>query len=301
MHYNWKIIGHEKLLENLENDIRGGNLAHAYLFIGPEKVGKYVVAKTMAHILQCANNFCHDCPTCVQIEKSSHPETIEFQDDSESIKIDQMRDVILRLNMTSSMPYKILLIDRIERMTMEAANCLLKTLEEPPPQTLFLFTASNVRDVIPTILSRVRIVPFHHCNEKLLNEKLREMYPDGDEETLEQVCSFAIGKPGTAFHLMRDPDLLALYRKIYQTLLRFLEGSSVFERFCFVQDFVEDSKKLEHFLNIFVHLVRAQLLRDPLNHVHFTGILERIDFARFALRHNANAKLILEHLMLSLP
>lgn len=300
MIYNWKIVGHEDLLTSLEMDMQSGNLAHAYLFSGPEKVGKYRVAKTLAHILQCENNFCHDCPTCLQIEKSGHADTIELADDGETIKIETVRELIVRLNMTTSAKYKIVLVEKIERLTLEAANCLLKTLEEPPEKTLFIFTTSSTRDVLPTIVSRMRAIQFHHCPEKMVREKIQEMYPESEGSLLDQVSSFAMGKPGVAFRLMRDPEMLAVYRRLYQDLLRFLDHSSVFERFCYVQEFIEDPVKIQYFLDILTHLVRIRLLEDPLNKERFIAILEKISFTIFALKHNTNPKLALEQLMLAL-
>lgn len=300
MNYHWNIIGHSALLEKLEQDISSGNLPHAYLFSGPEKVGKYIVAKKLAHILQCEKNFCHECSTCIQIEKKTHPDTIEFEDDGESVKIEQIREVITRLHMTTSSRYKIFLVERIERMTLEAANCILKTLEEPPADTIFLFTTAAIKEVLPTIVSRVRILSFHHCSEDLLYEKIREYYPESDDDTLRQVSRFALGKAGIAFRLMRDPELLSLYRRMYQDFLRFLSRPSIFDRFCYVQEFIEQPSKIDHFLDILTHLVRSLMLKDPLNHERYIDILEQISRTRFSLKHNANVKLTLEKLMLHL-
>ena len=169
MYYNWNVIGHEKELGLLEHDFRENNIHHAYLFVGPEKVGKFRVAKSVAGILQCPENFCHSCPTCIQIEKKCHPDIIELEDDGQSIKIDTVRDIIARLNMTSQGRYKILLIQNIGRLTEEAGNCLLKTLEEPPQKTIFLFTVSQLRDIMPTIASRMRLIHFKKLGNDVYN------------------------------------------------------------------------------------------------------------------------------------
>lgn len=300
MKYHWKIIGHEPLLESLERDLSEDNLAHAYLFVGPEKVGKSIVAKNFAHILQCEKDFCHECSTCTQIEKSCHPDTIEFQDDHESIKIEQIREVLARLHMTTTGRYKIFLAERIERMTSESANCLLKTLEEPPPNTIFLFTAVSLREVLPTIVSRLRVLQFHHCPENILREKMKENYPDADDETLTHVSQFALGKPGVAFRFMRDADFLSFYRTMYQEILLFLESPKIFDRFCFVQTLLENEEKIEDFLNVLTHIARGQLLSNPLKRSRFLDILDQISRTRFAFRYNANKKLTLERLMIHL-
>ena len=132
MIYDWNIIGHKKQLEMLESDIESGSLAHAYLLCGPGHVGKYTVAKKLASILQCENNFCGKCPTCIQIRKGQHLDTMEFENNREALKINQIREVIARCNMSSQSKYKIIILQSIGRMTTEAGNALLKTLEEPP-------------------------------------------------------------------------------------------------------------------------------------------------------------------------
>jgi DNA polymerase-3 subunit delta' len=103
--YNWNIIGHKKQLELIEEDIKSDRLSHAYLFTGPSSVGKFAIAKMMVNILQCPHNLCRTCPTCIQLSKGSHPDTIVLDDDGESIKIEQIRDIIARLNMTKQANY----------------------------------------------------------------------------------------------------------------------------------------------------------------------------------------------------
>jgi DNA polymerase-3 subunit delta' len=171
MKYNWSIIGHEKQLLQIEKDLESGNLAHAYLLSGPNSVGKNTVAKKMAGILQCENDFCHNCNACTQIEKGCHVDTVVFEDDGESIKIETVRKILERLSMTRQAPYKILLVQSLERMGVEAANSFLKMLEEPPERTVFIMTTDNVRLILPTILSRVRVVQFNSVSHLYLREK----------------------------------------------------------------------------------------------------------------------------------
>lgn len=299
MKYAWRIIGHEKLTRGLESDMTGNNIAHAYLFAGPEKVGKFTVAKTFAHILQCENNFCHTCKTCAQIEKNSHPDTIVFRDDGKSIGIDAIRELIMRLNMSAASKYKIFIAENIERMTEEAGNCLLKTLEEPTPNTVFLFTAIYLKRVLPTILSRVRALKFHHCPEEVLTERLRELYPGTEEEIIQQVGKFSLGKPGIAFDLMNDPQLISYYKTLYSDLQRFLDHKSVFDRFVYVKEAEENPRKTNDILDILTHIIRSRLIIGHYK-TGYVKILNKIDYTKFLLGHNINPKLALENLMLSI-
>lgn len=262
MLYKWGVIGHETQLSALENDIKSGNLAHAYLFSGPEKVGKFTVAKKLAHILQCPDNYCYTCNVCKQIEKGGHSDTIQLRGDDEAIKIEQIRDIIARLNMTANSNHKIVLAEDIERMTPEAANCLLKTLEEPPPKVVFICTTTNIREVLPTIVSRMRVLRFRNFSEKFLINAMTKEFPDTDTEAIEQVCSLAMGKSGQAFKLLRDGELLSHYRTLYNDILRLLETETVSERFSYIQGIYEDPKLTRDFLDVLLHVLRSRMLSE---------------------------------------
>lgn len=300
MKYNWSIIGHEKQLLRIEKDIESGNLAHAYLMAGPNSVGKNTVAKKMAGILQCENDCCHQCNVCLQVQKGCHLDTIEFDDDGESIKIDAVRRVVERLGMTGQSRYKVVLIQGVERMTTEAANSFLKMLEEPPQKTVFIMTTNNIRLLLPTILSRVRIIKFGSVSAKYLQEKLLELYPDSDESTINMVSLFSLGKTGKAVHLMENPDSLANYLKIYHDVQNFLTYRNIADRFSYVENLAVVPDQIETFLNIMAHVLRSKMLEnDPLAG-RYIQTLTKIDEAASLLKKNVNTKLVLENLMLDL-
>jgi DNA polymerase-3 subunit delta' len=311
MIYNWNIIGHEKQLNMLENDISTGNLSHAYFLCGPSHVGKYTVAKKLAHILQCPNNFCGTCPVCVQVRKGSHLDTMEYANNHESIKIEQVREIIGRCSMSGQSNYKIVLLQSVGRMTNDAANCLLKTLEEPPPRTVFIMTASHIREILPTIVSRARVLKFHAFSVKFLTEKLREMFPTSEEETLNNVAQLALGKTGQAIDLMNNPDELAYHLKLYKDVLYLLETQNVVERFRYVEELVEDESRRRDFLNIMLHVLREKMLEESGKNgsglrtqgAHRAGFQPRcwissVENAKSLLKQNVNARLVLENLML---
>ncbi len=300
MQYNWSIIGHEKQLQEIEEDFLSGNIAHAYLLAGPNSIGKYTVAKKMAGILQCYNNFCHTCPTCIQIQKGCHIDTIEMRDDKESIKIEEIRNLIDRLNQTAQTKYKILLIQTIERMTREAANSFLKILEEPPSKTIFILTSNNIRDVLPTVLSRVRIIKFSTVSVNYLVKKLTELYPDYDKQALQNVALFSMGKTGKAVHLIESPEALAAYQKVYYDVQNFLERKNIVDRFAYVEDILNDDSQVELFLSMLSHVLRSKLLQREKDSGKFINNLLKIEEAGILLKKNVNPRLTLENLMLVL-
>lgn len=309
MKYNWSIIGHEKQLLQIEKDISSGNLAHAYLLAGPNSVGKNTVAKKIAGILQCENDFCHNCNACLQVEKGCHVDTVVFEDDGESIKIETVRKILERLSMTRQSQYKVLLIQSLERMTTEAANSFLKMLEEPPERTIFIMTTDNIRLILPTILSRVRVVKFNSVSQSYLKEKLISMYPESEAETLETVTMLSLGKTGKAVHLMEHPESLAEYLKIYHDIQNFLTYRSVVDRFIYIEEMANDPKKIETFMNILTHVMRSKMLEraaHPARHESLNSLdgstkaLSKIDEAAMLLKKNVNVRLVLENLMLQI-
>lgn len=298
--YRWNIVGHLPLLEQLEKDVETGNLAHSYIFAGPAEIGKHVVAKTLANILQCENDYCHDCPTCTQISKGIHSETIEFRDnDEEEFGVEQIRDLIIRLNLTPTAPYKIVIIERAERMNASMMNALLKLLEEPPPRTIFIMTTDNIREMLPTVISRSRVITFQTCSDKELMDFLEIEYMDREPKTLELACELSLGKPGVALKILKDADMMEFYSMLYKDITRFFAFDNIFERFAYVQDFVEDSQKMEIFLDILTHLARKKMIGDLKHSEKYLNLLEKLAFAKTALRQHVNLRLLLENIMLS--
>jgi DNA polymerase-3 subunit delta' len=302
MFYNWNVIGHTQELSRLEEDFKSGNIHHAYLFVGPEKVGKFRVAKTMAEILQCPNNFCHACPTCAQIEKKCHPDTIELEDDGESIKIGAVREIISRLSMTGQGRYKILLIQNIGRLTEEASNCLLKTLEEPTGKTIFLFTAGQLRDISGTIASRMRIVHFKKLHDDVLREALRKEYPETDDETLNQVILLSLGRSGRALQLLKNPEVFQDLRDLYRQIQFLGEKAQIATRILTVAEISQNPQKIKTFLALLTHYVRQKLLssKTPEEKQHAVATIEEIHRVIDLLARNVNPRLLLENIMISL-
>lgn len=299
MFYPWDIIGHEQRLKVLEEDIRSGNIHHAYLFVGPEHIGKFRVAKSFAAILQCSNNFCHTCPTCIQIEKKCHGDTIELDDDGESVKIATIRDIIMRLSMTPQSNYKILLIENFGRLTEEASNALLKILEEPPPRTLFIFSADQIRDVMPTITSRVRAIQFKKLPDEVLKVALQKKFPEVDSETVNQIIYLSLGRSGRAIKLLSEPETFRDFKELY-THIEFLETkASMATRIVAMQALAQDEPKMNFFLSLLVHHMRRKMLEAKTfsQRTHCVKMAEEITKSMALIDRNINSRLVLEKLM----
>jgi DNA polymerase III subunit delta' len=306
--YNWKIAGHSGKIAELEKEILENRLSHAYLFAGPEQVGKYTVAKTMAGIVQCPNGYCHECPTCREIEKGYHADTIEVTDNGESIKVDEVRDLLTKLNMSRTSARKIMLIQNVERMTIESANAMLKTLEDPPEGVMFLMTTGRLREILPTIISRVRLYTFQRLPERKILELLQSLYPLAETDMLEQVALYALGRPGRAVKFMAEPELLEEARKMYNEIGAFVKKPDRMAEFAYAEQIAsmmkerESDKPLNDFLDTFTAVLRDKMLEqdDGAARTKTLRLLGEVQQSRDLVKRNVNTKLLLENLMLQL-
>lgn len=311
MKFNWQIKGHDAVLKSLESDVMSNKTAHAYLLAGPAGVGKFRVALDMALILQCDSEMCGQCNVCKEIEKGYHCDTLILRDDGEKVKIEQIRQVIEKVNMTGTGNYKILVMESIERMTPTAANAMLKTLEDPPANVLFLLTTSNLKDVLATIVSRVRLIQFSVLNDEDVEAVIRERFPLAEARDVEKARQFAGGRPGTAVRLMNDPKALSEYEKLYADVKNLISGNDRAAQFMYIAELAaavkdDGAERLHRFLAMLELVVRGEMLAAAagknalLSLDKCVKLLQKTQDARKLLKNNVNLRLLLENLILTI-
>ncbi len=168
-----RIVGHETVVERLRQALERGRLSHAYLFVGPEGVGKELVARELAKAVQCAGGraeACDHCPACQKVEHGNHPDVAFVRrreggargERRAQVLIEQVREEIQDAIAYKPFEgrYKVFVIVDAGQMTEEAQNCLLKTLEEPPPHSLLVLLAARLGPFVDTVVSRCQIVRF---------------------------------------------------------------------------------------------------------------------------------------------
>jgi DNA polymerase-3 subunit delta' len=219
------IIGQPKAKQFLTSSFQRQKTGHAYLFRGPAGVGKKTCAQAFAALINCAapvnGDICGHCPSCVKHKSGNHPDLlkIEPQGTATALKIDQIRE----LKKTLSYPpfearFRVVLIKDIH-LTMrrkEVTNSLLKTLEEPPADTVFILTGDEAGDILPTILSRCQIIPFYPLPYEQVTQAL--IHDNIEEQTAASLAAIAEGSLGRA-RLLYQEELLSLRREIIESLL----------------------------------------------------------------------------------
>ncbi len=193
MQYWSDILGHQRVQSVLSRAIDGGRLHHAYLFTGPEGVGKFTTAQTLAATLNCerrpADTFapsCGQCSSCRRIASRQHPDVLFIEPTGKSvrlIKIDQIRQL---QKSAASSPYegrfRVVLIDDAHLLREEAANALLKTLEEPPARTILLLVTDQPHRLLDTIISRCQRVRFGSLSLETVADALPKLLTQADPE-----------------------------------------------------------------------------------------------------------------------
>jgi DNA polymerase-3 subunit delta' len=226
------ILGQERVLRYLRTAMRQGRLAHAYLFLGPPGVGRASVARALAGVLNCTRpredgDACGECPSCVRLVAGTHPDFYVLAPTSEGrqpqIKIEQIRE-FRRITAYPPMGggWRVALIKPAEALNDAAANALLKTLEEPPPQHLLILTAGVEADLFPTLVSRCQKLAFAPLPSPLIvGELTRRGVPAGQAAL---VAALSGGSLGRALALTPE-DLLARRRQVLEDLARLERGT----------------------------------------------------------------------------
>jgi DNA polymerase-3 subunit delta' len=252
------IIGHDRQKEILRRALAAGRIPHAYLFEGPEGVGKRLVALALARAIFCRDGGCGDCPACRKVDHHNHPDLHLVEPDGSFIRIEQVRDLQREFAFRPlEASRKICLIDGADRLNPAAANALLKTLEEPAGNALLILLAAQGENVLPTIRSRCQRLPF--C--RLPRERLREVLQDrlGLEEAASHVLA-ALSEGSFCRALGKNRELFLERRRELLKGLTALSGGSIVPLLEFARQLAEDKEHLPDILEIFQVFYRDVLL-----------------------------------------
>jgi DNA polymerase-3 subunit delta' len=322
------VVGHEKVVGVLANSLKDEKLAHAYLFVGPPHVGKMTLALNLAQALNCDEDEkpCGRCPQCLKIAGGKHADVrVIGLEGGVEIGIDQIREMG---HSASLRPfegrYRVFIIDGAEHLSHEASNCLLKTLEEPPPNVQLILLAINERLLLPTVLSRcqrleLRPLPIHVV-EKALIERWGVV-----PERAKVLARLSCGRLGWAVTASSDERLLGERGEGLTTLLK-LAKTGREERFAYAarlaNQFHRDRGSAKEVLTLWLGWWRDLMLvkggcgrfitnvdREPTLYGEaevyslreIKGFIESLEQAMESLEQNANPRLVLEVLMLSMP
>jgi len=320
-----EVLGHSRPIELLKRAIENKKLAHSYLFLGSEGIGKKWVALQFAKALNCVEggaerrDACDRCLSCRKIDNQLHPDVLVLEPEGQTIKADQVRQMQRDL---AYRPYegqhRVCILTAADRMAPNMSNILLKTLEEPPLHTLIILLANNPRLLLPTILSRCQPIRFNPLPIPLVSKWLMEQ-KGLDEKEAHLLASLSEGSPGKALEIQEEirqiprEELLngllgfesLSIEKVErwseslpsqrEDLLLILEVAKTLLRDLVIVKTVKDGTKL-------IHSDLLDRLSDTAVHWSLLSLLNRMEALHqttLAIRANANTKLALEAMLLS--
>ncbi len=316
-----QVLGHDRQKDILRRALDSGRLAHAYLFEGPDGVGKRLMALAVARAVVCAEGKgCGDCAACRKIDHNNHPDLHIVEADGASIKIEQIRALQKEMSFRPlEAPKKICLIDGAEKMNPAAGNALLKTLEEPNGEALMILLTSQPEGVLSTIRSRCQRLPFTRLPRQTIQQVLLERL--GVDETQGHILA-ALSEGSFKKALGKDRDLYLEKRRELLKALTALSPGSILPLFDLAQELVEEKDRLGEILEIFQAFYRDLLLvrhgrpdselvnvdlREKVNRnaqrESVGSLLAKLDAISAARRHldrNVNKQLAMEVLLLKL-
>jgi DNA polymerase-3 subunit delta' len=222
-----EIIGHRRQLDILRLALTSGRLHHAYLFVGPEGIGKRTLAIALAKAVHCsagAHDFCGSCVNCQRIDDGNHPDVriIEPLTGKKEISILQVREFERELNFRSfTGQRKIIIVDPATLMNLASQNALLKTLEEPPQDSLLILIAPSAGGLLPTLRSRCLRISFVPLAGSEVERYLRTKQGlTGDE--VEFLAALSMGSIGAALRL--DKEEIVEKRRIWTGIIGALKA-----------------------------------------------------------------------------
>ena len=321
-----EILGHEPIKEHFFNAVLTGNISHAYILSGEAGMGKKSLANAFALALLCEKGQadpCRQCHACKQVMSGNHPDLIYVTHEKPaSIGVDDVRRQIndtIQVKPYSS-AHKIYIVDEAEKMTVQAQNALLKTIEEPPAYAVILLLTTNAEAFLPTILSRCVQLKLKPLTDGEVKDYLVSRM--GVELSQAEIyTAFARGNLGKAIHLADSEDFRHLYGELLD-LLKNLKKSDISELLERIRKMKEDKLDIHQCLDFMQMWYRDVLMykttkdinllifKDEFSTVNamstvsgYEGlerILTAIDKARIRLDANVNMELVMELLLLTM-
>lgn len=340
---NWPKLGNVNASLFMERSLRNRNISNVYIFAGPDDVGKTTAAQFFASSLLCTAYVtggvlpCGDCQACRQNKvkedyvishdfASIHPDfhLLKRLPDKKNISVEQVRDFIQAIEMSSFLnSFRVGIIKQADRLNSEAANALLKTLEEPKKDVVIILIVNDLENLPATILSRAQIVRFYPVKTEDIYHYLIEKYQIPRSQAL-HLSRIALGRPALAVKFLEDENFLNEYTGRLEAFLNFSKQSMI-DRFNVVAGLLGDkatgqvaTRRATRIIDTWQGLVRDlmlanyghldlvqhELIIDQLKEMTRNTVPERLitwlarfNEAKVYLNRNVSAKSVLEQLV----
>lgn len=277
MHSFFNVAGHKNAKKLLTSAINNKKIAHGYLFIGAKGLGKFKLAKEFIKSLLCKKglpgNPCGKCEKCFAIENEAEPDVlfinsakskllIKSEDRKDSISIDQIRKLEHHLSLYPyNSEYKIVIVDEAHKLTNDAINAFLKTLEEPKGNTIIILIADSGKFLLKTLISRTQVIRFWPTRGKVIRDFLANQ--GCDEEKADRISRIASGLPGLAVILSQDAKKEKEYFDKERDFWKFIRADMPNKMF-FLENLVGKEENISEVLGFWAQCARRKILNDYL-------------------------------------
>jgi DNA polymerase III delta' subunit len=280
----WKdIYGHTQQVELLKSYSASDRIPHAFLFYGPAGTGKTRVAREFFMAVNCLEHrgdACKRCKSCLKVIAGGHPDLVELNPLARWIKVDEMRDVLAEVGFKPfESRMKFVIIEPAESLNRESSNALLKTLEEPPPNTLIVLVSHRPKLLLPTILSRCQAVRLNR-RDMVIPEAAGRPGMSSNNEDIAEMRSRIVG-------LMAGEDPAFLAKEMYDKG----EGwDTVADMLAIVESIMRDAMALQHGVNSLVNPGMKEIPLRHVNHREMDEMARLISAIRSGVNENINMK-----------
>ena len=288
-----KIIGNDSIKEQLVKSLNNNQISHSYLFIGIEGIGKKLIATEFAKAILCLNDkkYCNNCKSCIEFDSDNNPDFLYIEPDGNSIKIDQIREMQKKLQEKPIISKnKVYIINNADKMTTEAQNSLLKTLEEPPEFVTIILIGSNENMFLTTIKSRCMILHFNKIDDNQMKKYLKEN--QGLNEVTQNMLELFQGSIGKAIELKDKQNEYLELEKIIEKL----SNTNLIDVVKSADILYQTKDEIYEMLD-YVNIV---LLRLATKDVRYTNCIQIVENTKKRLMQNANYDMCIDNMLFNI-
>jgi len=318
------ITGQREVIENLKRSLSEDRVSHAYIFSGPQGIGKKTIARVFAGLLLCNDPHggatCGRCKACLLMENGTNPDFISINTDGPSIGVDLIRGI--QSDSVLSPMYsrrKVYIVEDAAKMTVQAQNCLLKTFEEPPGYVVVILLTTNYESLLETVRSRAQHLQFRKYTHDQVMQALKARI-GGSSSVLELIAGYADGNIGQALKLAESSEFSAMRDRLFELMPGIGSGRTrdIFELAAFLEENRENIDVLldimlayyrdllvasEGAAGMLINSDKKDIIMNNARNCRSSRIIECIDAigaAKGALRQHANYQLLTDYLLIKL-
>ena len=289
-----EIIGNEKIEEELKRSLEEDKISHSYMFVGIEGIGKQLIAKAFAQMILCTNETekgCDKCKSCIEFQSQNHPDFLYIEPDGNSIKIEQIRYLQRKIQEKPIISNKkVYIINDADKMTQEAQNCLLKTLEEPPEYSIIILIGSNENAFLNTIKSRCMKLTFQPIASEEIKQYMEKTY--GMSNINENMLEAFQGSIGKAIALK---DKKEEYENI-EKMIEKLDKTDMTELMQLGSALYQSKEEINDILE-YMNIVLLKMTKE---NVKYANCIDIVENTKKRLHQNANYDMCIDNMIFNM-